>query len=127
MDIMQMTNKLLMPVVLNVPGSGWTSDETEGFLFDTINAPSNATADIVVEINDIPRDLRDAIRRDMTLERGGLPVSDEEVVRRYEDLQMGRNVPGPVNPAAIGNVTTTNLTILDQLRGFVDQVDPPQQ
>jgi hypothetical protein len=127
MDIMQMTNKLLMPVVLNVPGSGWTSDETEGFLFDTINAPSNATADIVVEINDIPRDLRDAIRRDMTLERGGLPVSDEEVVQRYEDLQMGRNVPGPVNPAAIGNVTTTNLTILDQLRGFVDQVDPPQQ
>ncbi len=127
MDIMAMTNKLLMPVVLNVPGSGWTSDNTEGFLFDTINAPSNATAAIVVEINDIPRDLRDAIRRDMSLERGGLPVSDEEVVQRYEDLQMGRNVPLPPNAAAPGNVTTTNLGILDMLRGFVDQVDPPQQ
>jgi hypothetical protein len=126
MDIMAMTNKLLMPVVLNVPDQ-WGSDDTDMLLFETINAPSNATADIVVEINDIPRDLRDAIRRDMSLERGGLPVSDEEVVQRYEDLQMGRNVPGPVNPAATGNVTTTNLTILDQLRGFVDQVDPPQQ
>lgn len=126
-DVMQMTNKLLLPVVLNVPGSGWTSDNTEGFLFDAIDAPSNATYDIQVEINDIPRDLRDAIRRDLMLERGGLPVSDEEVVQRYEDLQMGRDVPAPANPAMPGNVTTTDLTLLDRLRGFVDQVDPPQQ
>lgn len=126
-DVMAMTNKLLMPVVLNVPGSGTFSDETEGFLFDAIDAPSVATYDIQVEINDIPRDLRDAIRRDMMLERGGLPVSDEEVVQRYEDLQMGRNTPAPSNPALPGNVTTTDLTILDRLRGFVDQVDPPQQ
>lgn len=126
-DIMAMTNKLLMPVVLNVPGSGTFSDSTEGFMFDAISAPDNATYDIQVEISDIPRDLRDAIRRDMMLESGGLPVSDEEVVQRYEDLQMGRNVPGSVNPVMPGNVTTTNLTLLDRLRGFVDQVDPPQQ
>lgn len=85
-EIDQMISRLLLPVVFETPGaifgSTWPSSR-EGFAFEARYRPDGTTVDIRVEYQDIPVELREAIKRDISLETGRKP-SNEEVVERYE-------------------------------------------
>ena len=87
-DIMDMTNKLLLPIVIKTPGNLWDGTE-DGFLFEAGGRADGTTVDVVVEYNDIPIDLRRSIKRDLELETGGA-VSEEQVIKRYEEFVLSR-------------------------------------
>lgn len=87
-DIMQMTNRLLLPIVVKTPGTFWDGEQ-EGFAFEASGRADGTTVDVVVEYADIPIDMRNAIRRDLELETGG-QVSEEQIVQRYEEFILSR-------------------------------------
>lgn len=88
-EIAKMTNRLLLPIVIKTPGTFWDGKEEGKFAFEAGSRADGTTVDVVVEYSDIPIDLRNAIRRDLELEAGG-PVSDDEVVQRYEEFILSR-------------------------------------
>lgn len=88
-DIMDMTNKLLLPIVIKTPGNLWDSTEDGKFSFEAGGRADGTTVDVVVEYNDIPIDLRRSIKRDLELETGGA-VSEEQVITRYEEFVLSR-------------------------------------
>lgn len=88
-DIMTMTNKLLLPIVIKTPGTLWDSEDDGMFAFEAGGRADGTTVDVVVEYNDIPLDLRRSIKRDLELETGG-EVSEEQVIQRYEEFVLSR-------------------------------------
>lgn len=89
LDIMQMTNRLLLPIVIKTPGTFYDSEETGKFAFEAGGRADGTTVDVVVEYGDIPLDLRRGIALDLERELGRKP-SEEEVVQRYEDFTLSR-------------------------------------
>lgn len=88
-DIMQMTNRLLLPIVVKTPGTFWDSEDDGLFAFEASGRADGTTVDVVVEYADIPIDMRNAIRRDLELETGG-QVTEEQIVQRYEEFILSR-------------------------------------
>jgi hypothetical protein len=89
MDIMQMTNRLLLPIVIKTPGTFWDSEQDGLFSFEAGSRADGTTVDVVVEYNDIPLDLRRGIGLDLERELGRKP-SEEEIVQRYEEFILSR-------------------------------------
>jgi hypothetical protein len=88
-DIMAMTNRLLLPIVIKTPGTIWDSEEDGKFAFEAGFRADGTTVDVVVEYGDIPLDLRRGISSDLELELGRKP-SEEEIVQRYEEFILSR-------------------------------------
>lgn len=97
-DIMSMTNKLLLPIVIKTPRSGMNpagwfgnnySTQDGLFAFEAGSRPDGTTVDVVVKYEDIPLDLRRGIAIDLERELGRKP-SEEEVIQRYEDFTLSR-------------------------------------
>lgn len=89
LDIMQMTNRLLLPIVIKTPGTMWDSEEDGLFSFEASGRADGTTVDVVVEYGDIPLDLRRGISTDLERELGRKP-SEDEIVQRYEDFVLSR-------------------------------------
>ena len=89
MDIMQMTNRLLLPIVIKTPGTFWDSEQDGLFSFEAGSRADGTTVDVVVEYDDIPLDLRRGIGTDLERELGRKP-SEEEIVQRYEEFVLSR-------------------------------------
>ena len=87
-DIMKMTNRLLLPIVIKTPGTLWDSNQ-EGFAFEAGKRADGTTVDVVVKYADIPLDLRRGIATDLENELGRKP-SEDEIVQRYEDFILSR-------------------------------------
>lgn len=86
MDIQQMVNRLLLPIVVEEPGMMWGTKKTEGnFLFEADTIANEAQASVSVEYADIPRSLRVEIETDLSAELGRKP-SPEEVSARYNQV-----------------------------------------
>lgn len=88
-DIIQMTNRLLLPIVIKTPGTFWDSQQRGLFAFEAGGRADGTTVDVVVKYADIPIDMRNAIRRDLELETGG-QVTEEQIVQRYEEFILSR-------------------------------------
>ncbi|OJF92060.1 hypothetical protein AX761_21715 [Rhizobium sp. 58] len=88
-EIQSMINRLLLPVVIKEPGTLWGTNETPARLFEAGNRSDTATVDVVVEYSDIPIDLRRGIKLDLARELGREP-SEEEVIKRYEDVALSQ-------------------------------------
>lgn len=89
MDIMQMTNRLLLPIVVKTPGTIWDSEQDGLFSFEASGRADGTTVDVVVEYADIPIDLRRGIATDLERELGRKP-SEDEIVQRYEEFVLSR-------------------------------------
>ena len=87
-DIMKMTNRLLLPIVVETPRFGFDRRE-EMFSFEAGGRSDDATVDVVVKYEDIPLELRRGIAVDLENELGRKP-SEEEVIQRYEDFILSR-------------------------------------
>lgn len=87
-DIMKMTNRLLLPIVIKTPGTFYDSTE-EKFAFESGKRADGTTVDVVVKYEDIPIDLRRGIATDLENELGRKP-SEDEIVQRYEDFMLSR-------------------------------------
>ena len=87
-DIMKMTNRLLLPIVVETPRF-WFGRREEMFSFEAGGRSDDATFDVVVKYEDIPLDLRRGIAVDLENELGRKP-SEEEVIQRYEDFILSR-------------------------------------
>ncbi len=87
-DIMKMTSRLLLPIVIKTPGTLWDGKE-DAFAFEAGKRADGTTVDVVVKKEDIPIDLRRGIALDLERELGHKP-SDDEIVQRYEDFVLSR-------------------------------------
>lgn len=88
-DILTMTNRLLLPIVIKTPGTFWDGEDTGKFAFEAGGRADGTTVDVVVQYADIPLDLRRGISLDLERELGRKP-SEEEIVQRYEDFVLSR-------------------------------------
>ena len=86
-----MVNRLLLPIVIKTPrAGGWLgTSEQDAFSFEAGFRADGTTVDVAVEYDDIPIDLRRGIKADLERELGR-PVSDEEVIARYEEVALSR-------------------------------------
>lgn len=89
MEIQSMVNRLLLPIAIKTPGTLWDSVEKDKFLFEGGMRAEGTTVDIVVNVTDIPIDLRRGIAMDLERDLGRKP-SDEEIVERYEQFILNR-------------------------------------
>lgn len=91
MEVQSMVNRLLLPVVIKTPrAGGWLgTSEQDAFSFEAGFRADGTTVDVAVEYDDIPIDLRRGIKADLERELGR-PVSDEEVIARYEEVALSR-------------------------------------
>lgn len=87
-DIMKMTNRLLLPIVIKTPGTFWDGKQ-EAFAFEGGMRADGTTVDVVVKYEQIPVDLRRGIALDLERELGRKP-SEDEIVQRYEDFTLSR-------------------------------------
>jgi hypothetical protein len=92
LDIQSMVNKLLLPIVIKTPGWLWDSTDSSKRLFEAGDRADGSTVDVDVQYSDIPIDLRRGIVIDLERELGRKP-SEAEVVQRYEDFILGRDLP----------------------------------
>lgn len=88
-DVQQMINKLLLPIVIKTPGMIWGMNETQARAFQAADRPDDSTVEVNVEYGDIPIDLRRGIGLDLERELGRKP-SQQEIVKRYEDFVLSR-------------------------------------
>lgn len=91
MEVQSMVNRLLLPIVIKTPrAGGWLgTSEQDAFSFEAGFRADGTTVDVAVEYDDIPIDLRRGIKADLERELGR-PVSDEEVIARYEEVALSR-------------------------------------
>jgi uncharacterized protein YcbK (DUF882 family) len=77
-EVSEMVDQLLLPIVLKSPGMLWGENEEEGsFVFDAPFRADNETAEIAVPYDQIPVDVRLAIRQELAKELGRDPTEDE--------------------------------------------------
>jgi GH24 family phage-related lysozyme (muramidase) len=80
-----MVKQLLLPMVVQKP---WAMDES-GFAFESRFLPDGATAEIRVDYADIPRDIREGIRKKLQLDLGRTPT-EEDVTGEYTRFLLSR-------------------------------------
>lgn len=91
-DIQKMINRLLLPIVISSPNpvySGWKPGKTHGYLYQANTLADDESYDIVMQYQDIPRDLRLAIEADLTKKNGKKP-SQDEIANEYELFILNR-------------------------------------
>ena len=98
MEIQNMINRLLLPIVVQSPRAGynpagWFGDDfstsSEKFMFEGGARADGTTIDVVVEYSDIPIDLRNGLKIRLEGELGRKP-SEEEIVKEYEKFVLNR-------------------------------------
>jgi len=90
-DVQKMINRLLLPIVISTPnhGRGLPASEQPGYLFEANSRANDATYDITVQYEDIPRDLRLAIEADLKKGNGKQPTPGE-IADEYERFILNR-------------------------------------
>ncbi|MBB3412033.1 hypothetical protein FHT87_006003 [Rhizobium sp. BK316] len=90
-DVQKMINRLLLPIVISTPshGRGLPASEQPGYLFEANSRANDATYDITVQYEDIPRDLRLAIEADLKKRNGKQPTPGE-IANEYERFILNR-------------------------------------
>jgi len=104
-EVQALINRLLLPVVIGQPkrieGAGiipnplaglanlFSSGQSEGFLFQAGTRPDGATVEVALDYQDVPIDMRAAIRADLAAELGREPT-EQEVVDQYEEFLLGQ-------------------------------------
>ncbi|MBB3393303.1 hypothetical protein FHT82_006097 [Rhizobium sp. BK275] len=90
-DVQKMINRLLLPIVISTPshGRGLPASEQPGYLFEANSRANDATYDITVQYEDIPRDLRLAIEADLKKRNGKQPTPGE-IANEYELFILNR-------------------------------------
>jgi uncharacterized protein (TIGR02594 family) len=94
-EVQTLINRLLLPIVIEEPGSLWGTSQTTGnFLFEADTVANAANVSVSVDYANIPRSLRIEIEADLSEELGRNP-SEAEVSARYnqviEDTIRGNN------------------------------------
>lgn len=103
MEIQQMINRLLLPVVIKSSaqvdtGPGLAPNlftmfgdrsQRDGFLFEAGTRPDGSVVDVAVEYADVPTDMRAVIRSDLAEELGRQPT-EQEIVDEYEAFLLGQ-------------------------------------
>jgi hypothetical protein len=91
-DVQKMINRLLLPIVISTPNHGIRSlrdTQTPGYLFEANSRADDASYDITVQYEDIPRDLRMAIEADLT--KPGKPrPTRKQIEDEYELFVLNR-------------------------------------
>lgn len=75
-EVSDMVDQLLVPIIMRTPGNLWDSTE-EGFVFDAPFRPDGSTVEIDIPYEQIPADVRLAIREELAKELGRDPTEDE--------------------------------------------------
>jgi hypothetical protein len=90
-DVQKMINRLLLPIVISMPshGRGLPASETSGYIFEANSRANDASFDITVQYEDIPRDLRMAIEADLT-EPGKPRPTRKQIEDGYEAFILNR-------------------------------------
>lgn len=90
-DVQKMINRLLLPIVISMPshGRGLPASETSGYIFEANSRANDASFDIAVQYEDIPRDLRMAIEADLT-EPGKPRPTRKQIEDGYEAFILNR-------------------------------------
>lgn len=90
-DVQKMINRLLLPIVISTPahGRGLPASEQPAYLFEANSRANDATYDITVQYQDIPRDLRLAIEADLKKRNGKQPTPGE-IAYEYELFILNR-------------------------------------
>lgn len=90
-DVQKMINRLLLPIVISTPnhGRGLPASEQPAYLFEANSRANDATYDITVQYEDIPRDLRLAIEADLNKRNGKQPTPGE-IADEYELFILNR-------------------------------------
>lgn len=90
-DVQKMINRLLLPIVISTPnhGRGLPASEQPAYLFEANSRANDATYDITVQYEDIPRDLRLAIEADLKKRNGKQPTPGE-IADEYELFILNR-------------------------------------
>lgn len=90
-DVQKMINRLLLPIVISTPthGRGLRDTQTSGYLFEANSRADNASYDITVQYEDIPRDLRMAIEANLT-QPGKPRPTRKQIEDEYEAFVLKR-------------------------------------
>lgn len=96
-EIQKIVNRLLLPAVIKQERSIWNPlktpwtqfSERQGFLFEAPFRPDDTEAEVRVNYEDIPADLRRVIEADLESELGRKP-SREEIAARYAEFLLNR-------------------------------------
>ncbi|MBW9054879.1 hypothetical protein [Rhizobium mesosinicum] len=90
-DVQKMINRLLLPIVISTPshGRGLPPTTTSAGLFEANNQADDASYDITVQYEDIPRDLRMAIEADLT-QSGKPKPTRKQIEDTYELFILNR-------------------------------------
>lgn len=90
-DVQKMIDRLLLPIVISTPshGRGQPADKASAYLFEANSSADDASIDITVQYEDIPRDMRMAIEVDLT-KPGKLRPTRKEIEDAYEAFVLRR-------------------------------------
>lgn len=76
-EVSDMVDELILPIIVETPGTLWGTNENEALLFEAPFRADNATARVSVPYEQIPVDVRLAIRQELAKELGREPTEDE--------------------------------------------------
>ncbi|CDN96091.1 TIGR02594 family protein [Agrobacterium tumefaciens] len=86
----KLINELLLPIVIQKPGTLWGTNETDGqFLFEANSREEGTSFEVKIPYEDIPTDLRDRIKADLRAATGRAP-SQEDVSKEYARFLLGQ-------------------------------------
>jgi len=129
LEVEEMVNRLLLPIVIRKPGMIWDSTQ-EGFLFEGRMRGDGTSVEPKIDYEAIPYELRKAIQNNLVAELGRQPTREEIYQRYFEwrtdvglDEVMGDG-EGMSSDAGTPDEREGEERKLEGGAGAIDEVDP---